>query len=164
MEVHNAMPGPQGFDEVFSSIVSGLRPESMVPERTESVSKSGARIMLEECLQNKLEVLTSNTTKQAINVTAANNTKHVASSACTEPTHHLHAEIGRPACPETDPPRSHARTRQNSCLWHASFHSHTPQALSRRRLQASLPEAPPRQNPKTPNSVQFTSELYSSQT
>lgn len=58
MDVHNAMPEPRGLDEVFSSILSGLSPESMVPERKESVSKAGARIMLEECLQNKLEVPT----------------------------------------------------------------------------------------------------------
>lgn len=51
------MPEPHGLDEVFSSIVSGIRPEAMVPERTESVSKAGARIMLEECLHSKLEVL-----------------------------------------------------------------------------------------------------------
>lgn len=50
------MASPHGFEEVLSALVSGISPEAMVPERSESVSKAGARIMLEECLQNKLEV------------------------------------------------------------------------------------------------------------
>eukprot|EP00892_Ulva_mutabilis_P002324 jgi/Ulvmu1/12092/UM084_0015.1 len=57
MEVHSARPGSHGYDDAFSAIVSGLSPEAMVPERTESVSKAGARIMLEECLHHKLEKL-----------------------------------------------------------------------------------------------------------